>query len=180
MSSKSSWFGIDFGTTNSAAVSFTGVSEADIKTLMYGDDEGRPLPSVVAINKNTGEIITGREAKDQRNTLLKDYEYFPSIKSIIDEDRTWNIAGKDWTPVDIASEVFTALKRNVEKRGNVLDEAVVAVPNAFSSSKKANLRKAAEKAGIDVAMFISEPTAAFCSNYTKFANCKSVLSFLGL
>ena len=67
MSSKFSWFGIDFGTTNSAAFSFTGMDEKSINPIHYGDDEGRPFPSVVAIDKTTGEVICGREAKDQRH-----------------------------------------------------------------------------------------------------------------
>ena len=177
MSSKSSWFGVDFGTTNSAAFSFTGVSESDIKPVTYGDDEGRPLPSIVAINKVSGEVIVGREAKERKNTLIGDYEYFPSIKSIIDEDKVWTIAGKEWTPIDIASEIFKELKKKVQNRGNSMDEAVVAVPNGFSPKKKLNLRKAAKKAGIDINMFISEPTAAFCSNYARLKNCKNVAVF---
>ena len=38
MTSKYSWFGIDFGTTNSAACSFTGVSHDTIIPICYGDD----------------------------------------------------------------------------------------------------------------------------------------------
>jgi molecular chaperone DnaK len=178
MSNKISWFGVDFGTTNSAAVSFTGISQEDLRQLTYGDDEGRPLPSVVSINKKTGEIITGREAKDRKNELLEDYEYFSSIKSIIDKDKVWKIAGNDWTPIDIAAEVFKTLKKMVnESTGDTLDEAVVAVPVGFSALKRANLRKAAFKAGVNIKMFISEPTAAFCSNYAKLKNCKNVAVF---
>ena len=58
-----------------------------------------------------------------------------------------------------------------------MDEAVVAVPVGFSALKRANLRKAAFKAGVNIKMFISEPTAAFCSNYAKLKNCKNVAVF---
>lgn len=178
MSDKISWFGIDFGTTNSAAVSYTGATYDTISQINYGDDEGRPIPSVVAINKHTGEIITGREAKERRNVLIGDYEYFSSIKSIISEEREWKIAGKVWTPVDIASEIFKAIKDRIERDNkNEIDEAVVAVPVGFSSNKKNHLRKAAKNAGINIKMFISEPTAAFCSNYTKLKDCKYVAVF---
>lgn len=178
MNSKYSWFGIDFGTTNSAACSFTGLSQDTIIPICYGDDEQRPFPSVIAINKTTGEIITGREAKSRRNELIGDHEYFSSIKSVIDGSQTWTIAGKTWTPEDIAAEIFKALKSRVERgTSNILDEAVVAVPNGFSSEKKRHLRNAAKKAGINVKMFISEPTAAFCSNYNELKSCKNVAVF---
>ena len=178
MTSKYSWFGIDFGTTNSAACSFTGLSQDTIIPICYGDDEQRPFPSVMAINKNTGEIITGREAKTRRNELIGDYEYFSSIKSVIDSSQTWTIAGKTWTPEDIAAEIFKSLKNRVERgTSNTLDEAVVAVPNGFTAEKKKHLRNAALKAGIKVKMFISEPTAAFCSNYNELKSCKNVAVF---
>ena len=64
-----SWYGIDFGTTNSAASSMTGDVKENMRQINYGDDEGRPFPSLVAINKSTGEVITGREAKSRRNEL---------------------------------------------------------------------------------------------------------------
>lgn len=178
MTSKYSWFGIDFGTTNSAACSFTGMSQATIVPICYGDDEQRPFPSVVAIHKKTGEIITGREAKRRRNELIGEYEYFSSIKSVIDSSKTWNIAGKEWTPEDIAAEIFKSLKLRVERgNSNVIDEAVVAVPNGFTAEKKTHLRNAAKKAGIKIKMFISEPTAAFCSNYNELKSCNNVAVF---
>jgi len=178
MATKYSWFGIDFGTTNSAACSFTGLNQESIVPICYGDDEQRPFPSVIAINKKTGEIITGREAKVRRNELLDEYEYFSSIKSVIDGKETWEIAGKTWTPEDIASEIFKALKTRVERgTTSTIDEAVVAVPNGFTAEKKKHLRNAAAKAGIKVKMFISEPTAAFCSNYNELKSCSNVAVF---
>lgn len=178
MAKNYSWFGIDFGTTNSAACSFTGTNQETIVPIFYGDDEQRPFPSVIAVNKKTGEIITGRDAKSRRNQLLGEYEYFSSIKSIIDSPNTWEIAGKTWTPEDVAAEILRAIKTRVEKGTSVaLSEAVIAVPNGFSAAKKTHLRNAAKKAGIDVKMFISEPTAAFCSNYNELKSCKNVAVF---
>ena len=178
MEKRFSWFGIDFGTTNSAAFSLTGVDAESLMPIHYGDDEGRPMPSIVAINKSTGEVITGREAKDKRNTLTGEYEYFHSIKSIIDSDKIWEIAGRQWSPIDVAAEIFSSLKKRIEANDeNVIDEAVVAVPIGFTSLKKDNLRKAAQKAGISIKMFVGEPTAAFCSNYLKLKSCKNVVVF---
>ena len=94
MTNRTSWFGIDFGTTNSAAVSFTGTSQDNLEQITYGDNEGRPMPSVVAVNKETGEVLVGREAKNKRNSRLYGYHYFGSIKTILDSDEKWKIAGK--------------------------------------------------------------------------------------
>ena len=51
-------FGIDFGTTNSATVGFS-ILGSESSRNQYGDDEGRPNPSVVAIDRKTGEVMTG-------------------------------------------------------------------------------------------------------------------------
>jgi len=172
------WFGIDFGTTNSAAVSLTGTDSDTITPIHYGDDEGRPMPSVVAINRQTGEIIVGREAKDNRNSLIQTHEYITSIKTIIDREKTWDITDKKYTAENIAAEIFKRLKVRIERDGNnQISEAVVAVPVGFSAEKKRRLRNAANEAGISVKMFISEPTAAFCSNYEHLKVCKTVAVF---
>ena len=59
------YFGIDFGTTSSATVGFM-VMDHKPEMFLYGDDEGRPIPSVVAIDKKTGKVFTGREAWDRK------------------------------------------------------------------------------------------------------------------
>lgn len=160
---SNNYFGIDFGTTNSAVVAITEIAENNFSINKSGESEKAPLPSFVAINKSTGEVRTGLTAK--RNISNSDeYITFSSVKSIIGEELSWNIAGKTWTPIDIAAELFKALKNNTANKLNFdLSEAVLAVPIGFSSEKKNNLRKAASMAGIDIKMFISEPTAAFCS-----------------
>ena len=64
------FFGIDFGTTSSATVGFSVMDEKP-EMILYGDDEGRPIPSVVAINKETGEVYTGRDAWNKKMELAE-------------------------------------------------------------------------------------------------------------
>ena len=109
------YYGIDFGTTSSAVVGYM-VMDHKPEKFLYGDDEGRPIPSVVAINKTSGEIITGREAWDKKMELSETCEYFSSIKSVLDRDTQITIAGHEWTTVDIAAELFKALKASVQER----------------------------------------------------------------
>ena len=176
MNDQFSWFGIDFGTTNSAASSMTGDTKNSVHQINYGDDEGRPYPSIVAIHKTTGKVISGREAKIRRNELEGEYQYFTSIKTIIGTDIKYQIAGKTWTPIDIAAEIFKGIKAKIGT-SQQCKEAVVAVPVGFTSEKKINLREAARRAGITIKMFVSEPTAAYCSNYAMMQGYSNVAVF---
>ena len=56
------YFGIDFGTTNSATVGYV-VMDQKPEAVKYGDEEGRPIPSVVAIDKTTGAVFTRSEER---------------------------------------------------------------------------------------------------------------------
>lgn len=174
------YFGIDFGTTNSAVVAITEDNgERLTEPRRIGEDERHPLPSYVAIDKTTGKIRTGLDA---RKTISgsDQYQVFSSIKTVIDENKEWKIAGHVWTPVDIAAELFKALKDNVQSKtaGMMkMEEAVIAVPVGFSSEKKNCVRKAAKKAGIITKMFVSEPTAAYCSRRNDLKKYKNVAVF---
>ena len=174
------YFGIDFGTTNSAVVAIAAIEGKKIGNAQkIGEDDRHPLPSFVAINKHTGEVRTGLSAKKTISNS-DDYHVFSSIKTVIDEERSWEIAGKTWGPVDIAAELFKALKKNVYEKtvGSMnMNEAVVAVPIGFSSKKKNSVRRAAKKAGIKVSMFISEPTSAYCSRLDQMKKYKNVAVF---
>lgn len=171
------YFGIDFGTTNSAVHAITAIGNSIDDEFDIGENDRRPFPSFVAIHKSKGEVVTGLDAKA---SIADESEYrvFSSIKTIIGEDQEWQIAGKNWTPVDIAAELFKALKRKAEaSTRDVMKEAVVAVPVGFSSKKKNNVRKAAKKAGIKVIMFVSEPTSAYCSRAAEMRRYHNVAVF---
>ena len=171
------YYGIDFGTTNSAVHAITVIEREVADEFDIGENDRQPLPSFVAINKRTGEVVTGLDAKNSIDNG-DDYEIFTSIKSIIGEDQEWNIAGKPWTPVTIAAELFKALKQKAENSTRAdMKEAVVAVPVGFSSKKKNNVRKAAREAGINVLMFVSEPTAAYCSRASEMHKYHNIAVF---
>ena len=76
------YFGIDFGTSNSAVVAIADVNGERIgEARKIGEDEKHPLPSFVAINRSTGEVKTGLDAK---NTIAvsDDYQVFSSMKIV--------------------------------------------------------------------------------------------------
>src|SRR5574344_921322 len=141
-------FGIDFGTTSCAVVGIQ-----DGQTFHYGIAGDRPFPSVVAINKESGEIYTGETARDKRIELSESCYYIPSIKSMLDDqEKEWSVKDKVYKPIDIASELFKSMKANVERTADFykLEEAVVSIPIGFSSTKRNILRQAASMAGIHI------------------------------
>lgn len=178
MNETEEFFGIDFGTTCCAMVNNSlNNSTKKYSLIEYGDDNGKPIPSVVAIDKNTGEVYTGRAAWRKKNELTDSCEVFSSIKTVIDSQRGRYIGDKYWTPVDIASEIFKALKKEAQKEKSDLSEATVAIPVGFSAKKRKNLREAARCAGIEITSFISEPTAAFFANYDELKSASVVAVF---
>lgn len=171
------YFGIDFGTTSTATVGFSVINgEKDV--IHYGDREDRPIPSVVAIDRSTGEVFTGRKAWEKRMELSETCEYISSIKSILDSDWEKEICGKIWKPVDVAAEIFKDLKNIVtERSGSEMKYATVATPVGFNAVKRKKLRQAALMAGIDITNFVSEPTAAFFANRKSLEGASNIIVF---
>lgn len=168
-------YGIDFGTTNSAVV-------WDANTLLDVGD-GRPFPSLVAIDKATGQVRTGRAAREQREKLeQEDFIVIPSVKKYLGRPMTWRAGGKSWTPRMIATELFKGIKQHATQRGDItrhsaLDQAVVSIPIGFKPERRRELRAAAYDAGIEITDFISEPTAAFLHCRRELPGVSSVAVF---
>ena len=94
--------------------------------------------------------------------LSESCEYISSVKTILDSEQIKTIAGREWTAVDVASEVFKYLKANVHNRTGIdMEEATVVIPVGFSASKRAKLREAAKKAGIHISSFLVNPLRPF-------------------
>lgn len=177
MSGLKNWFGIDFGTTNSSTVGVLGNGSVN-KIIRYGDDYGGPFPSLIAVNKSTGEVYCGRNAWEKRRELADSCEVIPSVKSYLGTDKTWYIAGKQWSPELITAHIFKNLKEQVkQKHGFSLDNAVISIPVGFSAEKRKSLRAAAKAAGINVDSFISESTAALFRNYEEIRHYTRIAVF---
>ena len=69
------------------------------------------------------------------------------------------------------------LKDEIRRKNVDAKSVVMAVPVGFSPKKKMKLREAAQNAGLTIETFISEPTAALVSNYTKMRMFKNVAVF---
>lgn len=168
-------YGIDFGTTNSATI---GLDYEHVG--YYGDDTGQPFPSIVAIDRMTGEIAgVGRHVWKHRKELRKKCKIVSSVKNYLGTDKRWNIGNKTWSPQEIATEIFKGLKKQVKRKsgGNEIDSAVVSIPIGFSPLKRRALREAAANAGITIISFVSEPSAAVYKNYSDVYKWQKIAVF---
>jgi len=156
--------GIDFGTTNSAAVAWS-------LGKMYNIGENdQPLPSVLAIHKITGEVYSiGMAAREHRELLGAKCEVISSVKSYLAQaDKTWSIGPSVWKPENVAAEIIKQLRNQVSARlalGDKKMKAVFSIPVGCSMGQRRTLRRAAQLAGIEISSFISEPTAALCRHF---------------
>jgi len=156
-----SFFGIDFGTTNSTAVNYVpGAPRAQ----HYGDDAGRPYPSIVAIDRATGHAMSGRSVWEHHDELSQKGQHYiiQSIKRVLGKSQeVWPTEERLWTPEDVAAEILGQLSERAHMLGaRRISRAAVTIPVDFPAAARKVLRRAATKAGIEISTFIKEPTAA--------------------
>lgn len=173
------FWGVDFGTTNSAMLGHLKDIHGSAYTLLeIRDSDGGPFSSVVAIDVDTNEVFVGYEAKNRYYTSPYQYKFISSIKTVLEDD-SWQvqIRGKIWEAKDIAAEIFRQLKVSANKLTYHPSEIVVAVPNGASGKMKNKLNLAAQSVGLTIIQFITEPTAAFFANYNTLQNARRVVVF---
>jgi molecular chaperone DnaK len=148
------YVGIDLGTTNTIISVFR---RGKIETLMV---EGDPIsPSVVHFSEKDG-IVAGKNAK--RRMLIDPEKTIASVKRRMGNLKfRYKLNGKDYDPADISSFVLKKVKEEAGKElGTTIKKAVITVPAYFNDDQRAQTKKAAEMAGLEVLRLLSEPTAA--------------------
>lgn len=169
-----SWFGIDFGTTNTSACDA-------LTRRVYGDGFGSPLPSIVAIDRASDTPLIGRDAWERRFELRErgDYQVIRSVKTLLSTTETWiGHRGRVWTVVDVAAAIISKLRKNVADSGQVdLTSATFSVPVDLSPAARKVLRLAAMAAGIEVSTFVKESTAAIISEWQNVKSNQYVAVF---
>jgi molecular chaperone DnaK len=173
---QKSYFGIDFGTTNAAVVQIL-VDEYGTKIINCREDD-RPFSSLLAINKNDGTVLFGRQVKVKRQQLSRDYYIFSSFKSKLGKDEKIIIAGKQYTPTDITAMFLKSIKNYVKANMELeINNATFAIPVDFTPEQRRELKIAANAAGIEVNKFISESTAAYMRNIDLVKGLSKVAVF---
>lgn len=189
LSSYSSIFGIDFGTTNSVAAIFNKKSkEVDIVLTPWGSEF---LPSFFGVDENNHPIF-GEAARLQ--SLIKPDCVVARVKRNLGEGASFLVGGKKYRSEEVIAKILQRLRLNAEAYlkskveagfynllkssnlkfpGEVLNEflnkqkgynhmknVVLSVPAYFNDNQKRAIRDSAEIAGIRVCRLLHEPTAA--------------------
>jgi molecular chaperone DnaK len=158
--------GIDLGTTYSAvAVYDPDLLEAEV--LSNRDDGGgATTPSVVAFDRDTGDVLIGGAAK--RSLARHPQEVVIEIKREMGaadgeppEPRHVRFADRQLLPQQISALVLMKMKEVAEAEiGEDIRDAVITVPAYFQEHQRAATKQAALLAGLYPRRLIPEPTAA--------------------
>lgn len=169
-------FGIDFGTTNSGVVKLSEHAQPE----KYGDEAGGPCPSIVALDRATGEAIGGRSVWENRERYVDSGQYhvIQSVKWKLGTDQVWQTEEKVWTPADVSSFILKQLSDRAAGLGlDPISRAAITIPVDFPASARVHLRRAAELARIEVSTFVTESTAAFMRYLPQLRHCHYVVVF---
>ena len=149
--------GIDFGTTKTMVSFFNPVtSQAELARLGRDRDS---IPTTVHQDE-AGELLFGEDADDQ---IATDPEgYCRAFKLHLGEsDSVLPRIGA--TAEELAKRFLCHVKEECQQnvfQGEPVTAATITVPVAFSPSRKAALKRAAEAAGFSNVSFVPEPEAA--------------------
>jgi molecular chaperone DnaK len=149
-------FGIDLGTTNSAIALLKGIDVEIIK-----NNEGQEYtPSAVFIDKNNA-LIVGSRAKERLESDPKNAFAEFKLQMGTDAEYVFSRNGRKMKPEDLSAEVLKSLKADVRQHlGEDVGAAVITVPAAFELPQCDATNKAAQLAGINFSLLVTEPAAA--------------------
>lgn len=157
-------FGIDLGTTNSAAAM---MDLTDAGLILADDAQLRAtMPSAVAFHPKKGEVVVGMEAF-QRRGMAQNAPVL-SIKRKMGYPGGALLDGKEESPPYLSSLILRAIRERMEsKLERALphqkfraDRAVITFPARFKQPSIEATREAGRLAKIEVLELLHEPTAA--------------------
>ncbi|MBL4848661.1 MAG: Hsp70 family protein [Planctomycetes bacterium] len=168
-------FGLDFGTTNSV------VALHDRGHVRPITDSGFPHPSVVW-NRPEGQVTVGRSARDRFHEYsnVTGHRFATSVKSHLGTDYPIDIFGSRRTPAQVARDILAFLRQHaMDREGLEIREAVFTIPVSFGGQERADLRRAAQDAGIFVKTFVHEPFAAVVAHFCATVGAENLQDLEG-
>jgi molecular chaperone DnaK len=158
--------GIDFGTRNTAIVK---------GTRRVTGPSGGTIPSFVAYSR----IGLPRTIGERARSLLDD----PNSSSSWDVHRSFKLrlptsdGSPNCRPTSLAADFLSDALALPSAGSSPVTGAVMAIPVGWAPAARRALRRAAEQAGIRLAGFVSESTAAFAKYRDRFGSVDEVAVF---
>jgi len=150
--------GIDLGTSNTAAAVMEGGKVTIIPSAEGTSLGGKAFPSYVAFAKD-GQMLVGEPAR--RQAVANPEGTVSAFKRKMGTDHKYKIAGKEFTPPQLAAFLLQKVKRDAEAfLGEKVEKAVITVPAYFNDNQRQATKDAGTIAGLEVVRLVNEPTAA--------------------
>jgi molecular chaperone DnaK (HSP70)/uncharacterized protein YegL len=152
---KSSFIGIDLGTTFSAIAH---INEHGVPEMIENVEGERTTPSAVLFDGD--EIIVGSYAKE--NAVVNPGQVAEHVKRHMgDKLYHFEYRGRKYSASEISSFILNKLKKDAEEKlGESIEDVVITVPAYFGDTQRRATIEAGEMAGLRVTQLINEPTAA--------------------
>jgi len=146
--------GIDLGTTNSVVAYF---ENSSIEFLRFRNQESISSVMLYKDGKVTIGDIAKKKAVSNPKNFIKSSKIFMG-----DNDKSWTIEDKIFTPTDVAMEILKEIKKTLDKKFSDISKfiAVITVPAYFTSTQIDETKKAGEQAGFTIKQIITEPVSA--------------------
>ena len=159
------YLGIDFGTSTNVVTRWNeNTKRADVVPLgQYGTPN--IFPNVIYY-ESPEKIFVGDYAVEKGKLNPENAVFYVKRKlESSDFRRHIPALGFDKTGVEVAADIFSRIKREVEQKfgGEKIDGAVISVPFAFQNAERSRIESAAKQAGLVVLGLIEEPVAAAIS-----------------
>ena len=137
-----SYYGIDFGTTNTSVYLYNYEQGKGSREAGYGTDgkDLTPFSSCIAISKTVkNDFKFGREVKEKINEYADDYQIITSFKSLLGTDQEIVVNGLRFTGKVLAALFLNHVKDTVNRIRPDFDEAVFSIPVDFSARARTEL-----------------------------------------
>lgn len=160
----SEFYGIDLGTTYSCIAI---IGDDDIVNVISNPKGDLTTPSVVALD-DKGKWVVGKAAKSKLGSDPDNVVAFIK-REMSNAGFKCKLQGKEFTPVDISSQILKHLvdfanKKRIDEDGKQpIKDVVITVPAYFGKLERDRTKEAGEKAGLNVLQLVNEPTAAALS-----------------
>lgn len=171
-----STYGIDLGTTYSCIAKLD--QNGNPEVIQNYVDGTYTLASAVFFEEDSDNTLYGESAKEYMETSPERLIQFAKREIGKPDGKSWNIDGKEYSPIEISALILKKLKQMAEEQGESVTDVIITCPAYFGLEERNATRKAGELAGMNVLNLVNEPTAAAISYcYREFQDNQVVVVY---